>query len=221
MTDFHLTDHHNFVLRHGETVQWRKSYLCPCSTVADPARARTDCFLCFGSGLTYGTAADMTGMVTAITRQKELLEAGIAEPGDLVLSVSPLEQRILSNGDMIQLTSFPGQPFQGELVKRARSGLVDKLAYAPVTISRCFTADQSSDTVREFVNGTHYAVNGRLLTWSADAANRPQVEQTYSIAYTARIEWIVFLPPQDRYEAGVNLGQKCLLRARHALRSAD
>lgn len=218
MTLFDLPEHHEFVLRHGETVQYRKAYLCPCGQVPDPARARTDCYLCFGTGLTYATAAAMTGMVTAIHREKELLEAGIAQPGDLVFSPSPMESRMLSDNDVIELGTWPGQPFQGELIKRGRGGLTDMLAYAPVTIHRCFTVDQSTKTVKEFTSPAHYLVNGRVLTWTATVANRPQLDQVYSISYTAKVEWIVFQSPMDRRENADNIGQKVLLRARHALK---
>lgn len=220
-TVFNIEEHHQFVSRHGETVQYKKAYLCPCGTTPDPARVRPDCFLCFGRGQVYASALPMVGMVTAIKREKELLEAGIAQPGDLVFSPSPKETRMLSEGDVIELGTWSGQPFQGELIKRARGGLVDMLAYPPVTIQRCFTVDQSAQTQRDFTSPTHFSVNGKLLTWTATAANRPLADQVYSLAYTARVEWVVFLPPQDRIEGAVNLGQKVMLRARHAIQARE
>lgn len=157
----------------------------------------------------------LTGIVTGVSRQKSMLEAGILQPGDLQLGLSPYEKQILSDGDMIELSTWKqGQPFDGEIVQRGMDSLTDVLLYKTKRVFKCFSVDPNTDQETVYVEGTRFTVAGNLLTW-IDGQPQPDPETFYSIKYTALFSWVCFLPPMDRYEGAVNLGQHIFLRLKH------
>jgi hypothetical protein len=150
-------------------------------------------------------------MVTGISRQRDLIEAGIAEPGDALYSPPPNADYQLSVNDIMIIPGWPGDAFQGQLVVRRTGTLTDVLHYSPVDIKECFTIDAITNVL---TNYTSFTMSDRLLTWGTV---RPADGKIYSLSYTAQIEFVVFVRPQQRLENGDNLGSKVLLRPRHAI----
>lgn len=214
MSDFDLPLHHEFVIRKGERLLLSQSRMCPCGTTPDANRARITCSLCQGLGVQYAAPVKIVGIVTGIHREKSLLESGIAQPGDLVLGLSPFSPVTLSDYDLIEFTWPEGQPFQGELVTRSADGPTDILAYKVAQMQACLSVDPETDAVTQYQEGVNFTVSGRELTWIADQP-QPAADSIYSVKYMARYSWIVFISPQDRRERGVNLGAKAILRLRH------
>lgn len=214
-TLFTLSEHTAFIQKHGEKVNWFKGYLCPCGASGDAARANANCTFCNGTGTRYDAPKELIGIVTGVQKEKSLLEAGIALPGDLLLGLGPFEKNLLSSNDLIEMSNWKrGQPFEGELIQRSPEGPTDTLLYRAKEIFRCFSIDTNTQTETIYQNGTDFTVSGNVLTW-IDGQSQPPAESIYSINYSALFSYCVFLPPQDRYEGGVNLGQKVLLRLRH------
>jgi hypothetical protein len=217
MTQFSLVEHHQFLTRHAEQLSWYKGFLCPCGSARDAARANANCTLCHGAGTRYDAPKELLGIVTDVTKQKTLLEAGIALPGDLLLGLSPFEKNLLSSNDLIEMSQWKrGQPFEGELLERSPEGPTDTLLYRAKEIFRCFSIDPNTQTETVYQHGTDFTVSGAVVTW-IDGRPQPPAESIYSINYSAVVSYHVFVPPQDRLEGAVNLGQKALLRAKHVV----
>lgn len=212
---FNLSEHDAFVKRHGEKVSLYKGYLCPCGSSRDAGRAKPTCTLCHGTGTKYDAPVSMTGIITGVERQKSLLEAGILQPGDLQLGLSPYEHIMLTDGDLIELSSWTrGQPFEGEIVQRGVDSLTDVLLYKSKQVFKCFSVDPNTDAETVYAEGTSFTVAGNLLTW-VEGQPQPDPETFYSIKYAALFSWVVLRSPSDRYEQATNIGQKVYLRLRH------
>lgn len=174
---------------------------------------------CNGLGIRYEDPLEIVGIVTGVTREKALLEAGVADPGDLLFGPSPFEHNILSDWDMIELQWKQGQPFQGELMKRGLSGPSDILDYTPKQIFSCESIEPNTQALTNYTEGVNFSVSGVTLTWTTGQP-QPAPGQVYSIKYTAVFQWICFVSPFDRFEKDSNLGQRCLLRKRSAITKA-
>ena len=215
-TGFNIADHHDFVQRHGESVRWYRGSQCPCGSLGDANRSRTTCIHCVGTGTRYEAPKTLTAIVTGVTRDKNLLDAGVADPGDCLMGLSPRETEMLSDWDMIELQWEQGQPFEGDVLIRG-SGATDVLSYPPKKIFSCVQIDATTQVLTSYVEGVNFTVAGRVLTWTV-AQPQPAVGQAFSIKYSAVFQWIVFRSPFDRREQDVNLGQRVLLKKRENVR---
>jgi hypothetical protein len=213
-TLFRIADHHAFVNRHGDKVLYYQGSPCPCGNTTDSNRARVTCNVCGGLGIAYETPVELMGIVSGIHREKNLLVAGIAQPGDMIFSPSPLEETFLSDWDQIETTWEHGHPYQGDVLRRSVDGLSDTLAYKAKSIQTCFSLDPNTEAKTAYVEGTHFSVTDRTITW-VSGQPQPTAGSLYSLKYTAILAWVVFVPPMDRYEGNINLGPKVLLRPRH------
>lgn len=214
MTTFDLQSQHDHVMRHGDYVQWCRASKCPCAPSGDANRANPNCKVCFGIGFRYAAPATLVGMVHGINNEKSLLESGIAFPGDMVLSLSPLEQNVISDFDLIQVTWGQGQPYDGDVIKRG-TGATDKLTYAAAQVFEVFSVDGTLTTITAYDENTSWTVEGRDITWIGGQP-QPAAGQMYSVKYAvASWDWIAFVSPMQRFETGTNLGLKVLLRKRH------
>lgn len=216
---FDFPSHDDFVARHGDVVIWRSAVKCSCSSTNTPDanRSRTDCDLCDGLGFVYAAPVSLTGLATSIEYSKQLLDAGIGAPGNMVLGLAPDEPNFVSDYDIIQLTVPGGEPYEGDTLQRRIDGLPDELAYTPVKITTCFSIipgvdDVSPDTRVNYVRGVDFTISGRSLTWIT--GHGPDPGTPFSIKYTAQFDWEVFNAPMVRVEAGQSLGQRALLRKR-------
>lgn len=188
-TLFSLPEHHAFVMRHGQRLLHYTSSLCPCGATPDANRSKVTCNLCGGLGLQYGEPQEMTALVTSINREKHLLEAGIAQPGDLVLSPSPYESQVIADWDSIEILDDRGQVFQGELIKRGVNSLSDLLAYKVVNVLDCHSVTNAPLVIvfNDQETTDHWAVTfGAAITFEAT------VDVGVSGWITGDTEWLGF-----------------------------
>lgn len=196
---------------HGEALLYRRASKCPCSMVGDANRALLSCAACKGIGWIYATPIPTIAIITGIRNEKQLLDTGIAEPGDLLMGCAPGQNVFITDWDTIQMTWPQGQPYDGETIKHGASP-TDILSYDPIKVLECFTVDPDSGVITPYQgDDPDFTISGREITW-----NIPMAEGTvYSIKYTTNYIWVAFVTPTDRYDMGLNIGQKVLLRKRH------
>lgn len=216
MVMFDLAKHHDFVNRHGDTVLWMKATKCACGVEPDPSRANVNCRACHGTGTRYATPVALRGLVTGVTgREKALIEAGVLDPEDLTLGLSPFETNRLSDYDLVRLTWLTGFPYEGDVLVRGDPG-PDRLRFDPVSVTEVSTVDPETGTITRYESGRDYVVTGRFLAWQTGVdAVTPLVGQAYTVAYIVQPDYIVFTSPMERRPGGVNLGQLLRLRKRH------
>lgn len=210
----------DFVSRHSNRVNWRRASKCPCSSLNQPDanRATLDCPLCDGFGFIYDPPVALLGMLVGNAFMKQLLDVGIANPGDMVLSLNPNEINLLSDYDIINFAYAPGEPYEGDTLVRDKksTGDPDDLSFTPVQIINCMSISGDRKSVLNYVQGIDFTISGRSLTWLHGKG--PQRQTPYQIKYTARFDWMVSTPPALRFEDAFggsgNLGQRVLLRKR-------
>lgn len=204
---------------HGDIVYHFPARKCSCSPTGDPNRADANCRICRGLGYFYRTSKRVRGLVTSISSQKMLLESGVALPGDMVFSEEFMPSMPFSDFDMIRLSLRKGQPFEGELVTR-RSSFTDELTYTATQIIDVYQNDPVSGTTRTFSGTTDYTfvTLTNSILWGTSAA-QPGPGTIYGVKYYAIFDWIVFTPPNDRFERGTPMGNRVLLRKRHTVLS--
>lgn len=213
-TKFNLAAHHVFLQEHGETLSYYRGLPCPCGQTVDAARVRYVCPLCKGTGIRYETAVPLVAIITGISREKSLLEVGIAQPGDAVMGLSPFETQMVTDWDMVEPTSWGrGQPYSGELVER-QAGATDVLVYKAKEILNCHSVHPTTFVITNYAVGTNFSVADDQVTWIVGQP-QPAVGTIYSIKYAAVFAYIAFVIPQDRYDNMDSLGGRCLLRPRH------
>lgn len=219
---FNLSNQEAFIRKHGEIVHYFQGMKCSCTLIQDGTaypdanRANPNCKACFGLGWLWLDKGEIRGLVTNISQEKNLLQAGIASPGDLVFS--PGLEYTLADNDKIQFTWPEGIPYEGELVVRGGTRSTDinsdMLRYGLLDIGDqdCIQTNPATGVITYFKPNVDFTFNGHLVTW---IGNTPARGSVYSIKYQANIEWIAFIPPQPRRERGTNLGQKVILKKKH------
>lgn len=210
----------DFIRQHGEYVSYFRGMKCTCSipkagtNYADPNRGDPSCAACHGLGWIWIPAGQILGLVSNIKQEKELLQAGIASPGDLVFS--PQIGTVLSDYDKIQLTWPEGMPFEGELITRSAEA-IDNSYYGIMSmpVEGCIVVDPTTGGITNYTSGIDFVFDENTITWLD--GHGPAPGTVYSIKYQALIDWIVFAPPQPRRERGTDLGQLVILRKKHAV----
>lgn len=189
--------------------QRRREPFCP--------RCRTD-------GWLYRSPRMVQGLATSIRQQRNILDAGIAQPGDMQFSPSleppDCATPYRSIGAWDKLTATWEQPLDDGQVNirgAAQNSPVvsnlapnqDRLWYEPSSAVWC--EDEFGKT---YVEGTDFQLGpGKIISWIGGA---PKIGIRYTIKYNAFFEWIVFVPPQERRDRdNDNLGQLVMLRKRH------
>lgn len=154
-------------------------------------------------------------MVVGMRHEKALLQAGVAQPGDMILSLSPFERNQVADWDRIRLTWLDGQPYSGDLVIRRDYG-ADRLVYDPKTIYSVTQVEPRDGAITTYREGVHFTRDGRKITW-IDGQPQPNRGEVYAVSYAVTTyDWIAFVEPMARFERGTSLGTKVLLRKRHA-----
>lgn len=194
--------------------------------VNDGKERRRDpfCRRCRGDGWIYRAPRVVQGLATSIRQQRNILDAGIAQPGDMQFSpsleapdcVSPYR----SIGAWDKLTATWPQPLDDGhvLVRGAAQSLPfpvglqpseDRLWYEPAMAIWCEDENGVS-----YTEGSDFELGpGKIIRW---IGNQPVTHTRYTIKYEAFFEWIVFVPPQERRDVeNANLGQLVFLRKRH------
>lgn len=229
----------NFIADLGSDMLHERAVACTCrgedvfaGMVEDGMARRTEphCERCGGDGWLYRDPRVVRGLVTSARNRTQLIEAGVARPGDMLFS-PPVRQQPGCAGSHLgsrlgmwdKLTaSWPEPLDDGQSLVRAaaaighnaglRSGVSvdeDRLWYEPARAIWC--EDEDGETYTE---NADYELSGRVLRWIG--ARRPRVRARYTLKYEAYLEWIVAEPPQERRHAGRALPQAAVLRKRHA-----
>lgn len=182
------------------------------------------CPRCRGDGWLYRVPQVVKGLATSIRQQRNILDAGIAQPGDMVFSPA-LEPEGCNHdyrkiGAWDRLTATWEQPLDDGhvLVRGAAQNLAletflqpneDRLWYEPANAVWC----EDEDGV-VYTGGADFVLGpGKIISWQG---NQPALHKRYTIKYNAYFEWIVFQPPQERRDRdNKDLGQLVFLRKRH------
>lgn len=182
------------------------------------------CRRCRSDGWLYRQPRVVKGLATSIRQQRNILDAGVAQPGDMQFSpsleapdcVTPYR----SIGAYDKLTATWSQPLDDGhvLVRAAAQGLdiptglkqnEDRLWYEPAFAIWC----EDEDNI-VYTEGSDFELGpGKIIRW---VGRQPAPHKRYSIKYEAFFEWIVFVPPQERRDRDdENIGQLVFLRKRH------
>lgn len=196
-----------------------KGLKCTCSinqigsNVSDPNRANLNCKACGGLGWVWIPEGKVQGLVTGISQRKDLLDAGIAVPGDMVFS--PQIGTIIADYDVIQMTWPEGIPWEGEVIVRG-SETTDTSFYALLSVppGSCISVDSSTGVITTYQPGIDFSFSGRIITWGL-SSNQPIVGSNYSLRGNVLLDWICFVPPKPRYERQTDLGYDVVLRKKH------
>lgn len=187
---------------------------------------RTDpnCAACGGVGFRYVKPRRLRGMVTSMRSQRQLVESGYASPGDMILSPQFLGPTCgvdagVSPSDKITAT-WPQAIDEGQVLVRGAAligdnamlahGLgatEDRLWYEPADAIWC---EDERGVV--YTQGADFVFAGRTIRW---VGNAPVARTRYVLKYRGFMEWIAWVPPQERLDRdGINLGQVVFLRRR-------
>jgi hypothetical protein len=188
------------------------------------------CQRCGGEGWLYRDAQLVTGMATNIRQQRNILDAGITEPGDMMFSILPASGDGDSCGEASRRVSAYdkfiatwAQPIHdGNVIVRGAANMgenkllntqlnpdEDRLWYEPAKAIWCESED---GTV--YNEGADFTLGpGKIIKWMAGG---PVPGTRYAIKYEAYCEWICFQGPNERRDRdGKDLGQQIMLRRRH------
>lgn len=187
------------------------------------------CARCRGDGWLYRSPRLVLGIATSIRQQRNILDAGIAQPGDMMFSPAINDGScnpnpgVLRIGAWDRLTATWEQPLddghvlvRGSGTSSENAGLItnleaneDRIWYEPKSAVWC-----EDETGVVYTEGADFILGpGRIISW---VGNKPYVGKRFTIKYNAFFEWIVFVPPQERRDRdNVDLGQLVFLRKRH------
>ena len=202
----------------GYTVTLYRGAYCPCvtasaGTIPDPGQGNPNCTQCGGNAFFYpDPPQQIQALIANVESNKELVAAGMAQPGSLVLSPLPGSVHI-NDYDLVLLPWTFGVPSQGQLITRG-SGSTDKAWYRMMEVTGAWTVDPVTFVKTEYKPTVDFTWNGRVITW---VGNQPSQGSVYSIRYTAKFEWLAFTAPQPRFAWGQDLGQRCVMRKRHEI----
>lgn len=226
-----------FIQERGDRVVVERGVACPCrseDTYASivlknghPARLRRmDCPQCSGDGMIYRGARCVIGLITSVSPgHRYLLTAGIAMPGDCVFSPS-MKACDITELDKITFTRAESVN-DGQVILRGAHRLDTNRTIitdlTPLEDRLWYNAEKSLWC--EDTNGVVYEqygdfnINGNKIIW--EEGRGPEEGTFYTIKYTAFIEWIAYDSPTVRTDRARDLGQKVLLRRKHAIFTKD
>lgn len=237
--DFQPGLQESFIDERGSRMLHLVGILCTCQVEDTYAGIKNDgkdrrrdpfCPRCGGDTHLYRNGSLITGMCTSIRQQRNILDAGVAQPGDMLFSPdmgSADGSCEVDGGRRIglndKLVATWDQPLDdGQVIRRGAGtadeniGLTtnladdeDRLWYEPLQSLWC----EDEEGVVYTANSDFVLGPGRIIKW---VGNRPPKGRRYTIKYTAFFEWIVFVPPQDRRDRDeLDLGPLVFLRKRH------
>ena len=227
--DFELVQQAEFIDQRASTMLWEIAVACTCAVndtyaglIDDGKARRTDpsCPRCNGIGFLYRAPRTVRGMVTSMKSQRNMLAGGYGTPGDMVFSPQFITGVSLSSYDKLTAT-WAQSVDEGQVIVRGAANMgenaalqtdvnrdEDRLWYEPTEAVWC-----EDEHGKEYKQGDFVLGPGRLIRW---VGSQPLVGTRYTLKYRAYLEWIVFVPPQERLDRdNINLGQLILLRRRN------
>lgn len=227
--DFALLD--ELIEARGEDVIVETSLACTCrnqdlyaSTIlrhnAPASYRRMNCGHCQGDGFLYRNARCVRGLLTGLDpgRNKQLIEAGYAIPGDSVFSPSRHQEDI---ADFDKITLMRAQDLnEGQVIMRGAAHMEEN-AQIPTELDESedrlwYVADcaiwcEDEDGV-VYTQDTDFEFESKKIRWIGAV---PAVGKLYTIRYRGFPEWIVYSQPFYRLDNGRSLGRRLLLRKKH------
>ena len=186
-----------------------------------------NCRVCGGDGWVFRDAYLVRGLATNIRQQNNVLDVGVAQPGDMQFSL-PADfsscgkgNRRVAKGDRFTQT-WPLSLDDGQTIVRGAATLnenirltdnvtseEDRLWYEPASSMWC--EDENGVVYNE--GGDFVLGPGKVIKW---VGNAPKVRTRYAIKYSAYFEWLVFAPPFERVDVNnKDIGPLVFLRKRH------
>ena len=240
-TGINLQGHDLFVRKKGELVYYYPGHKCTCGAAApdietsqeagtivkDSLRARAACSICRGNGYWWSDYIKLIAICTDINVKsgRDLLAAGWAAPGDMLLTPPPLALRNRQINDMgkVVLPVRGGFPYEGDVIIRDQysdSEHWDYTAYPVLKVDSLTWHDPDAVTpmIINCEEGTDFSfvVGEKKITW-LKTAKEPPYGTPFCLSYRALFEWIVFTSPTMPVESGNLLGGRILLRRKHTI----
>lgn len=199
-----------FVREEGEEVKHFIGLRCFCH--GPDGQPDPNCTEHEAGGWLYAQEQTITGLVTDISQNMELMETGVFMPGDCIFS--PLSDQKVTEGDKIVFT-WPLPYGQGDALVRSTSSF-DRLYYSAVKGMACIDENKVF-----YVNDVDYKMSGKAILWDwtgkSITAKKPANGKRYTVKYMAYIEWLAFVPPVTRVSNGSDMGEKVMLRKKHLM----
>ncbi len=166
------------------------------------------------TGNIYREEHEIEALVTAVNQHKDLIETGIAFPGDAVLS--PLTEDVVSTGDKIIFT-WPLPHGEGDALRRSYDD-GDTLFYEATRAIYC--GDQDGNKYRQ---GIDFLLREKRIVWQWPQkpleGTAPATGTRYVVKYKGFIEWVAFDVPMERISHGNDIGSRVVLRKLHLVRA--
>lgn len=194
----------------GDFITHYRAIFCNCSS--NPTQGQPNCKACYGLGRYFTEGRRVAGTLTMASLHRDLRQMGVIQSGDLVFSPA-MHDVDFATYDQAVLDYKWGQAWDGEVIVRAESRAYDVLAYGVRKLYRVQRVNPQTAAATEYVEGTDFTLEGRLLTWVAGRGPAPGTP--YSLRYAARYDWVIYVPPAARFERGTPLGARIVLRMRH------
>ncbi len=196
-------DFNVFLADIGQDVTWRRAYACPCVN-PNSGQAKASCVHCGGKGRLWQEAVPASTGVSGRTAQKEWVQFGISDVGDVVVTI-PSTSCMYDIGPFDRVMFINrSEPFSQNIVK----GVNEKIRFFVVSIEKVLYLDESN----ELVNSDPPAVNeDGTLDWT-DVELPDGV--TFSVSGRRRQEYFCYpeMPFDRPHHAGATLPRKVVLR---------
>lgn len=185
------------------------------------------CARCGQDGWLFRDPVLLTGIITGIRHQRNILDVGSAHPGDATFSPRPNDPVCAGDvrrvGAFDKLTATWPEPIDdGHVLRRGAGSKArldginteldtneDRLWYEPANAIWC---EDEFGVV--YIEDTDFELGpGKIIKW---VGRTPADNVRFVIKYNAYFEWIVYQPPTERRDrGGKNLGELLQLRKRH------
>lgn len=235
--DWDFANLEQLIVDRGDRVIHEKGISCPCrsqdaygSTILRENKPSTqrklDCQQCGGIGWLYRDAGLIKGLITSVEsgRNRKLIEAGYAIPGDCVFSPSLKFGQVHDFDRITMLYAAPvgdGQVLLRNAARLAENGLLnlglsdaeDRLWYEADCVEWC---EDEDGTV--YTQSVDFRIDGKKIIW---VGSKPADGKFYTIKYNAYLQWIIYATPLTRFDRDRKLGQRVLLRKVHVAEIND
>lgn len=183
---------------------------------------KINCDVCYGTGFLYRNPVVVKGLITQVNAgNRQLIEMGLAAPGDCVFSPS-LKAAEIHDMDKITL-GIPDVLNEGQVIQRNAAHL-SNARYVDNRLStdedRLWYSGNGEAVWCEDANhkvydvGADFVIEDNKIKW---IGNRPQDGVFYVLKYYYFPEWIVYASPLVRIDRGRNLQQRVVLRKKHVV----
>lgn len=229
--DFQLLE--SLIQDRGDLVIWEMALACPACRHEDSTASfneqspteltrirKVNCASCHGTGFIYRNATVVRGLLTQINSgNRQLLDLGIAAPGDCIFSPS-LHAAEIHDMDKITL-GVTDVLNEGQVIQRNAASLSNAqhvLSSLSANEDRLWYASDGNALWCEDENHVVYDLNSDFqiidnkIVWTGRI---PADGVFYSLKYSYFPEWIAYVSPLTRVDVGRNLQQRAVLRKKH------